>query len=664
MVVNEATSTEEPSHDMFGDLDNGSPVSAEVRNRSATIKMNGDTNGVVVPPCSPRQPSGDDQHHKSFLHQLTHRHNHIQGHNWNSTHHSSNSSSHPNNPCSTTQCTLCFPNCLPTQQLLYPHAEEKSAIDGNINTKESTNQHAESTEEQPDTEQKHKHPHHRISLASLTASISHIFSHHHNKHSEINQTKSRFHIPFHAPRSHPPKKATPRHFGPLLYGTLDWSQHDAKIKSIVHVCELFRSGVDLNEYSNHVMDNEHDATYAANISLNDSTRARDTLSSIGFEFRVEFCEECKSSAASSNEGDRPQSSYDNSLNSCPKCITRLYHSPSNTAVTHDNRKSFIADGKMYEEVANLCQSVAQEFMAEMFNFTWVTVCDGKGGGLRASQRFQATTSKGAEEWPEDEHGNMVIREPIRALVGRHEQCSTSHPRDTFLVATGKGKVRAGIFSRQHLMTTGLEPSTAIPLLREACERGMNCVVIDPNARGDKEGLGTFELSIRSLFENPCGKQDKVVESDSDAGVISDIISAEGSIYVLAHSAAGGHLVRYLLAQQDGALLSRIKSISFTDSTHSIQWTKKYPHLMTMLQSSKALYVRTPNPIRDDGWENARPGDECSKDQFWSHRFGNIKTVWAGTTDHSLAPSAANACIWKHFDEAMHAVEKNEGTGDE
>jgi hypothetical protein len=54
-------------------------------------------------------------------------------------------------------------------------------------------------------------------------------------------------------------------------------------------------------------------------------------------------------------------------------------------------------------------------------------------------------------------------------------------------------------------------------------------------------------------------------------------------------------------------------------------------------------------MRDDGWENAKPGDECAKDRFWSHRFGQIKTVWAGTTDHSLTNWAARASIWEHFD---------------
>jgi len=40
----------------------------------------------------------------------------------------------------------------------------------------------------------------------------------------------------------------------------------------------------------------------------------------------------------------------------------------------------------------------------------------------------------------------------------------------------------------------------------------------------------------------------------------------------------------------------------------------------------------------------------STDQFWEHRFGKIKTLWAGTPDHSLSNYAGRNAIWGHFDE--------------
>ena len=437
--------------------------------------------------------------------------------------------------------------------------------------------------------------------------------------------------------------------GELLDGTTTWEQHEAKIKSILHICEIYQLGYDLKEYSQKENDGNvtddsihHDALNENNISEPPTNalfdkRARHTLSSIGFEFRLEKCDECTLEATKDNH-------------CCEQCTTRLYYTPSDTLITSENRRKFIADGKMYDAIADLCQSAAQEIMAETCDLVWVTICDGKGGGLSARLNGQTSSnlsedSKSVREWPTDDEGNIIVLEPIRALVSRCHENNLSN--DTFLLSTGKGKVSAGVFSRHHLLTTGLEPSTALPLLREAQSRGMNCVVIDPNARGDKVGMQTFEVSLRSLFHENGSSE---VEEDTHIPVTGD-----GYIYVLAHSAAGGQLVRYLLNQDHGAsLLPRIRSITFTDSTHSVQWLKANPHISSLMQSSKALYVRSANPMRDDCYENAKPGDACPTDHFWSHRFGQIRTVWAGTTDHSLTNWVARAPIWEHFDK--NAVE--------
>ena len=68
-------------------------------------------------------------------------------------------------------------------------------------------------------------------------------------------------------------------------------------------------------------------------------------------------------------------------------------------------------------------------------------------------------------------------------------------------------------------------------------------------------------------------------------------------------------------------------------------------------------------MRDDDWENVSAGDECPKDRFWSHRFGEVRTVWAGTTEHSLSNWTAHKPIWEHFDkirEETAGTEANEG----
>ena len=423
--------------------------------------------------------------------------------------------------------------------------------------------------------------------------------------------------------------------GPLLHGTSNYDQHHAVITTALHVFHLYQQGDEITRHSHHEGDvyaDDRQRCSAEREGARDERqdgsgkiqyafdhRARNALRSLGFEFRMNL------------ENDRTATNCKcdgtGRSNECLDCVTRLYHVPSNTAITNENRQTFIADGKMYDIIADLCQAVAQEIMAETCDLVWVTVCDGRGGGLRAQRQGLHAQSR-TRSTPTEQ-----MKDPIRALVGRDVDARC--PQDTFLVATGKGKVRAGIFSRHHLLTTGLEPSTALPLLYEARNRGMNCVLIDPNARGDGVGMDTFEVSIRSLFEQRRSiTQEENEDSDSEGDIETRTTipadDADGSIYVLAHSAAGGQLVRYLLAQQDGeSLLSRIRCITFTDSTHSIQWLKNHPHISSLIESSMALYLRSANPMRDDNWENTSPGDDCPGDHFWSHRFGKTKTVWAG-----------------------------------
>lgn len=183
-------------------------------------------------------------------------------------------------------------------------------------------------------------------------------------------------------------------------------------------------------------------------------------------------------------------------------------------------------------------------------------------------------------------------------------------------------------------------------------------------------MTTYEQSMGVLFgsENDGVKTldkavgDECIDDDPESRNCENIIPSEssthtstalpnGPIYVLAHSASGSQLARYLMTEGNH-IMSRIKSIAFTDSTHSIQWLQKnqdHTVLLDFIQSPWSLYIRSANQFRDDDWEKHKPGDNCETDQFWRHRFGQIKTIWAGTTDHSLTNWTTHSHIWEHFD---------------
>ena len=321
-------------------------------------------------------------------------------------------------------------------------------------------------------------------------------------------------------------------------------------------------------------------------------------------------------------------------------------------------------------------------------------------------------------------------EPIRALVDKVKTVQSSSDTEatgdelilrstkskTLLIATGKGRVRAGIFSRKHLLTTGLEPSTALPLIYQAKRRKMRIVILDPNARGDRVGMDTFETSMERIFvdglsslycsisANDISDKDKNLSSFNSWDKMMDTTkgthrfsSCDHGLYVLAHSQAGAQLVRYLHDKYvDGANISttalsskatitnkvtpikkqnspkpqsgehapakpledsndasplfRIEAIAFTDSTHNIQWTKTNPGLRGLLTDSTSLYLRSAHHHHADHACASQCGTEFEADEHWKHRFGEIRTLWAGTTVHELVNWTGREWIWRHFDE--------------
>mmetsp|Transcript_712 Transcript_712/g.1511 ORF Transcript_712/g.1511 Transcript_712/m.1511 type:complete len:738 (-) Transcript_712:58-2271(-) len=322
------------------------------------------------------------------------------------------------------------------------------------------------------------------------------------------------------------------------------------------------------------------------------------------------------SEATDNEDILRSNDYD--PDHCFECFTRLFHIESNTMLTEENLNRHIAQGDMYDDIARMCQEHAQDLMMEEGDLKWVTICD------------------------DSTKGN-----PVRAIVDAdHSQ----RLGPILLVVTGKGKVRAGIFSRRHILTMGIECSTAIPMVREAKRRKMRVALLDPNARGDQEGMTTFEASVRALFGQKRWNEDDGVEDQGPfTSEYFDPHSHPSPMYVLAHSASGAQLVRYLMDQAHH-LLPRIAAIVFTDSTHNIQWTREHESLKRLLESPSCVYIRSANVRDDDNWQTCRAGDAVDTDHRWRRRFGTIQTFWAGTAEHSLMNWTSHNQIWSHFDQ--------------
>ncbi|KAL9183350.1 hypothetical protein ACHAXT_005137 [Thalassiosira profunda] len=410
---------------------------------------------------------------------------------------------------------------------------------------------------------------------------------------------------------------------------------------------------------------------------------------------------------------------------CNNCATRLFYvgRPAKSKessqdvdetnggaaeiITTDNRKQTIADGHMYERVANLAQEAAQSRMCSTFEMEWATVCNDETLG----EKVRALVDKDHHLLLEEGENRVVLHE---LLLGRtagngagekkleegasiHRPASLNRTRSTLLIATGRGKVRAGIFSRHHLLTAGIEVGTSWHCIREARMRRWGVAIIDPNARGEGAGFESFKRSVSRIFlgdaageeeatsSTPPATKDASTAKSATVGAMSrepscTSLSTKSSkqphhIYILAHSASGGQLVRHL--REDPTLLPSIRAVAFTDSTHSVQWAKHNHDLKEFLQTSNCVYLRS-NDVRSSqscvrvssrgkdiqcdcltcADRKKSSGMDAPTDHFWEHRFGRIKTKWAGTADHALSNWAGHETIWDHFDEHASDEEGN------
>eukprot|EP00980_Cylindrotheca_fusiformis_P006259 scaffold1340_cov122-Cylindrotheca_fusiformis.AAC.2 len=326
-------------------------------------------------------------------------------------------------------------------------------------------------------------------------------------------------------------------------------------------------------------------------------------------------------------------------------MTRLFHIESNTMITQRNRKQFIADGDMYDAIARVCQEYAQDVMQQEGNLKWITL------------------SSDDEDEANNSNNKKHAEEPIRALVSAsiHEDSAAAlDTTPTLLIATGKGKVRAGIFSRQHLLLSGMECSTALPIVREAQKRNMNVIMIDPNIHGDRFGMATFQKSMSTLFQR--WEKDDEENNDDDVVVSSNVSPpplGKRDLFVLSHSQSGAQFARYLL-DKSKHYLPHIRAVAFTDSNHNIQWARQDKELQQLLQSEKSVYFKVSKEAsssNDSLSSSLSPplnsvGTELETDNHWQHRFGQISTRCAGTADHSLTNWFARSHIWEHFDRQL------------
>lgn len=278
---------------------------------------------------------------------------------------------------------------------------------------------------------------------------------------------------------------------------------------------------------------------------------------------------------------------------------RLFSVQTDTLINAENQKSFVPNGPVFETVSRLCQTIVQARLIQRYRLDVVDIAGRTKDGLP----------------------------PIRAWVSTDFEKRPA----TLLIVTGKGESRAGILSIQQMVLAGdTVGSTEYYVQRALHEQHWGVVILDPNARGVYRGMECVEQSLSHLFRT----------------------GWKQPLHILAHSAAGGYLVRYLLLGDCRAtLMDTIASIVFTDSTHNVVWCKDDLPLWHLLQSDSCLYVRNTATKPSDTFarsQDRKLGDTIPYDIWWQRRFGTIRTIWAGTTEHSLIFWTARNIVWDFF----------------
>ena len=356
----------------------------------------------------------------------------------------------------------------------------------------------------------------------------------------------------------------------------------------------------------------------------------------------------------------------------PRTMTRLFHIDSNVMITASNRKQYIADGAHYEIITRLAMEQAQAIMIRDGRLAWTVIDEHAPAVVTMSSRSLLNNYSLSERQ----------QPPIRALLSHRllEQEARVEDEPTLLIVTGKGRARTGTFTRQHLVTSGLECSGAVPFVRAATERQMNVIILDPNARGDRVGMETFQKSMNHLFRrwntndtdndnnnnnNQDGRNDSTnnnTTNNNNNHNTKPKPKPTPNLYVLCHSQSGSQFVRYLLDKSE-RYLQRIAAVAFTDSNHNLQWTTQNRPLQVLLESDRCVYFKrseddflhTLHPRSEQNTDEymltplATIGNVIETDQFWHHRFGAIRTLCAGTSEHSLTNWFPRHLIWEHFD---------------
>ena len=459
----------------------------------------------------------------------------------------------------------------------------------------------------------------------------------------------------------------------------------------------------LHEYSNN--SNHHKTSHGSNGISNNNNEHTPTTSS--------------STTDSSSSSRQPISLAKTSQCQSGRCSTQLFHNTTNEMMTLETYplQDHVPKGPIFDQVQKRAQQYVQSKLCEDFNMHLIPLFGDDVHALVSDSlirdpisdeededdnddtaNFETTSIEEGydedEDEDENEHDGSIYYSKMkqRHFSYRWDQSQRQRHyqqrKNTLIVIGGKGISRCGLVSVRQLLGAGIERGSCSYHIQTALRRKWHVIVLDPNAEGKWTPRGGFDVITKSLDRllfmdsRPESISSRIMGMDDDDDSDSDdsddddenfaknggsvggggtnagttTAKKKPNLYFFCHSAAGGHIVRYLLDQTIN-FQRRIAKLCFSDSTHRLSWADPKDHMYlhnVLLQDPQyALYIRNNSLGRDYPlYKTPMPGDDCGDtvDHWWIHRYGNLRTVWAGTADHSLMVFEARKVVWDFFDD--------------
>ncbi|CAF0742526.1 unnamed protein product [Didymodactylos carnosus] len=244
-----------------------------------------------------------------------------------------------------------------------------------------------------------------------------------------------------------------------------------------------------------------------------------------------------------------------------------------------------------------------------------------------------------------------------------------------ILIQGSGVVRPNQWARSCCINESLNIGTMFPYMKHAKENNLSVLILNPNQTtyyvndddennnpNDDKDPQSFYLTTTRVYDNRTTKRIQHNETSRKhiLYVYDNIIQEHckgNKLYIVAHS-AGGDALMYLLRERTQSLFSRLTSVAFTDSVHSLLPSES-EQIKQFLRQNGIHFVASDEPM----------GTPVRKRQsFYSYEPACME-VSAGHPKHEYTSGHCVDGVFKFFfkkqmNESLHLEDDNKQENDD